>query len=415
MRRAAPPRVSAIAVAFVANGVGAPSFLARLPDRQADLGLSDLGLGTALVGLAAGALVASPVAGHAVGRWGSRSVVVASAVGLGASLWAVGAAPQPALFFAALVVVGGVDAAMDIAMNANGAAYEDRTGRSFMHRLHGAWSLGALVGAGVAAVMASAGVGLTAHLLVVGALIVVGVLATADGLVRGDVLPAGSTGARPGEPAGGGPPAAPGRNPDRGRPRFRWPGALFVLAGAAMAGAVIEGGPSDWSALQLERLGVRAGVSPLGYGAFAAGMLAGRLVGDRLTDAFGGARVLRVGMAASVVGLTLGVATDHPVGFGAGLVLAGAGASGLFPLAFSAAARIPGVAAGTGAATVSLAARIGFLLEPLLMGAVAEAAGLGWAFVLVAVVAALVGLGAGRVIPPATPAVPAPFPDARGP
>src|SRR5690606_8681989 len=138
------PRVSAVAVAFVANGLGGPSFLPRLPERQAALGLSDGGLGLVLVGMALGALVASPFAGRLVGRTGSRPVVVAAATVLGASLWTAGAAPHPALLFLALTFVGAADAAMDIAMTANGAAYERRPRRSVMHRLHGAWSLGAL-------------------------------------------------------------------------------------------------------------------------------------------------------------------------------------------------------------------------------------------------------------------------------
>jgi MFS family permease len=80
------------------------------------------------------------------------------------------------------------------------------------------------------------------------------------------------------------------------------------------------------------------------------------------------------------------------------LVVAGLGAAGLFPLAFSAAATTPGVAPGAGAATVSLAARLGFMAEPVLMGTLAELVGLRWAFAVVAGVAAAVALAAPRVL-----------------
>ena len=108
---------------------------------QADLGLSDAGLGLVLVGFAGGAMVSSPVAGRLVGTVGSRPVVVAAATVLGASLWLAGAAPQPVVLAAALALIGAADAAMDIAMNANAGAYEALSGRSVMHRLHGLWSL----------------------------------------------------------------------------------------------------------------------------------------------------------------------------------------------------------------------------------------------------------------------------------
>jgi MFS family permease len=393
--------VSAVAVAFVANGLGGPSFLPRLPERQASLGLSDVGLGLVLAGMALGALAASPLAGRAVGRVGSRPIVVAAGLALAASMWTAGAAPEPVLLFASLAVIGAADAAMDIAINANGAAYERRAGRSLLHRLHGAWSLGALAGAGLAAAAAALRVSLTWHLAAVGVIIAASVLATRSGLVSGDAEDAvheratDSVGVAVGDAIG---PAIHGR----ARPAKRVLGPLVVLGAATVGGAVVEGAPADWSAIRLERLGTGAGAAALGFAAFMAGMLAGRLVGDHLTDRFGGTAVLRGGMALVAAGLLAGVVVDHPAVFAAGLVLAGLGASGFFPLAFSAAGNTAGVPPGVGAATVSLTARLGFLAEPLVMGALAELVGLRWAFVAVAAVALGLAAAAGRIIPPAT-------------
>ncbi|MGH9288006.1 MAG: MFS transporter [Acidimicrobiales bacterium] len=379
-----------MAVAFVANGLGGPSFLARLPERQSDLGLSDATLGLTLVGMAVGAMAASPVAGGLVSRLGSRRVLVVAAGGVGASLWTVGAAPNAPALFAALTVVGATDAAMDISMNANGAAYESRSGRSVMHGLHGTWSVGALAAAGIAAASAAAGVPLTVHLALAGAVIAGSVLATRRGLVGGDAQPRVTS-----DPVavddGADAPSA------RSRPALIRP--IVILAAATVAGAIIEGAPSDWSAIQLERMGVATGVSALGYAAFMAGMVGGRFAGDRLTDRFGAAIVLRGGTALVAVGLVAGIAVNQPAAFAIGLALAGLGAAGFFPLAFSAAARTEGVSPGSGAATVSLAARLGFLVEPVLMGAVADLAGLRWAFLLVVVVALVLAAGAPRIIP----------------
>ncbi len=440
-------RASAVAVVFVANGLGGPSFLPRLPQRQADLGLSDAGLGLVLVGMAAGALAASPLAGRAVGRVGSRPVVVAAALALAASLWTAGAAPEPVVLFLALAFIGAADATMDIAINANGAAYERRAGGSLMHRLHGAWSLGALAGAGLAAAAAGAGVSLTWQLAAVGLVIAAGVLISRGRLVRGDAedsIPApGVDGIDDADDADDaddlasfsadtvnqrrqnhGGPIADASHPDVGGDRAgdtatpgpagarreanagrRAPGRLrplVVLGAATVGGAILEGAPADWSAIRLERLGTGPGVAALGFAALMVGMLAGRLVGDRLTDRFGGASVLRGGMALVAVGLLAGALVDQPVVFALGLVLTGLGASGFFPLAFSAAGNTPGVAPGAGAATVSLTARLGFLVEPLVMGALAETVGLRWAFVVVAAVALVLAAAATRIVPPST-------------
>jgi MFS family permease len=172
-----------------------------------------------------------------------------------------------------------------------------------------------------------------------------------------------------------------------------------------VGGAVVEGSAADWSAIRLERLGTGPGAAALGFAAFMAGMLVGRAVGDHATDRFGGTAVLRGGMGLVAAGLLAGALVDHPVAFGAGLVIAGVGASGFFPLAFSAAGNTAGVPPGVGAATVSLTARIGFLAEPLVMGGLAELIGLRWAFVAVAAVALALAAGAGRIVPPTTRAL----------
>jgi MFS family permease len=406
---------TALTVTFVANGLGGPSFLARVPERQADLDLSDVGLGAVLLGLAFGALVGSPFAGRAVGRLGSRTVAVGASVALGATLWLTGVAPNAVALFVALAVVGAADAAMDIAMNANGAAYERRAARSELHRLHAFWSLGALAAALVAGGAAAVDVPLTAHLLILGALIAGaagvshwGLLvddgpADADGTADADVdatvdAVVGATG--PGTLGGAGAKRRARRRAWRGRVLVL---PLVVLGAATVGGAIIEGVPADWGALRLQRFGVAKGTSALAIAAFMAGMLAGRLVGDRLTDRFGARAVLQVGMSIAAVGVAAGVIVDDPVVFAVGLALAGFGASGFFPIAFSAAGRLPGVPPGIGAATVSLTARMGFLAEPLIVGTLAELTSLRWAFVLVVVVSVLLAAFAATIVPAGEP------------
>jgi MFS family permease len=390
---------TALTVTFVANGLGAPSFLARIPERQDDLHLSDVGLGAVLLGLAFGALVCSPFAGRAIARTGSRTLAVAACASLGATLWLAGAAPNPVTLFLALAVVGAADAAMDIAMNANGAAYERRAARSELHRLHASWSLGALAGALLAGGAAALDVPLTAHLVIVGAAVAGSATVSRWGLVPDEPRPDGDAMA-PAEPvAAAGTPAPVLDGPAVRTRRRRLATPLVVLGAATVGGAVIEGAPADWGAVRMQRFGVAEGASALAFAAFMAGMLAGRLVGDRLTDRHGARAVLRTGMALAACGVAAGVVIDDPVVFAVGLALAGFGASGFFPLAFSAAGRLPGVSPGIGAATVSLTARMGFLAEPVVVGALAEATSLRVAFLLVAVVGVLLAACAAAIVP----------------
>jgi MFS family permease len=386
--------VAPIALVFVANGFGGPSFLARLPERQRELGLSEGRLGLVVAGMGLGALLASAIAGRLVERSGSRAVAAGAAVALGLCQWTVGAAPGAVALFVALMAVGAADATMDIAMNANGALYERRSERSVMHRLHAGWSLGALAAAGVASVAAGLGVPLTVHLAVIGAAIVgVGLLARRS-LEPGKVvvLPAsaGSSGSSDSPVSAGS---------SGGRWSGRWVHGVGLLAALSLGGAMLEGPPADWGAVRIEQFGVASWVPSLGFAAFMAGMLAARAIGDHLTDRHGDAAVLRFGTALAAVGFAFGVVVAHPVTFMVGLAMAGFGASALFPLAFSAASRTPGVAPGMGAAVVSLTARIGFLAEPVLVGALAELIDLRWAFLLMAGVAVALAAAAPRIVP----------------
>jgi MFS family permease len=402
-------RAGLIALVFACNGLGIPGFLARIPERQRDLDLSEGRLGLVVAGMALGAMVASAFAGRLIERLGSRTVALASAGSLASSLWLLGVAPNAPVLFVTLMAVGGVDAVMDTAMNANGALYEHETSHSVMHRLHGAWSLGALTAGGVASLAAGLDLPVSVHLALMGGLIGVFILIARPGLPAGRVVhdqetigsaaPAGAVGVA-GEGTEG---EAELVDPDAVRPgqivKRSWMRGVAVLAGATVAGAMLEGVPFDWAAVRIEQFDVATWVPALGMATFMAGMFAGRLMGDHLTDRYGRAEVLRAGTALGAAGFALGVFVPHPVTFIGGLLVSGAGVSAFFPLAFSAASRTPGVAPGVGAAVVSLSARIGFLVEPILVGALAEAVGLRWGFLLVAVLAVGVSIAAPRIVP----------------
>ena len=70
---------------------------------------------------------------------------------------------------------------------------------------------------------------------------------------------------------------------------FRRPSpALLALAALAFAGLLAEGAAADWSGVYLDdSVGTGEAAATAGFAAFAATMTLGRLVGDRLTAAWG--------------------------------------------------------------------------------------------------------------------------------
>ncbi len=109
----------------------------------------------------------------------------------------------------------------------------------------------------------------------------------------------------------------------------------------------------------------------------------GRLLGDRMINAFGEVNITRFGGALIFLGMgTVIIAANVPmalVGFG----LAGFGCATLVPSAYAAADRAPGLKPGTGLTLVSWSMRVIFLISPPLVGALADNIGLRLAILFV--------------------------------
>ena len=108
-----------------------------------------------LLAIAAGSMIALPLSGPIVARFGSRRTVAAMAV-LPASAWsssAVGYQVGVAPVVVGLFLFGFANGAWDVAMNVQGALVERRLGRAIMPRFHAGFSVGTVAGALVGAAM----------------------------------------------------------------------------------------------------------------------------------------------------------------------------------------------------------------------------------------------------------------------
>src|ERR671924_455663 len=150
------PERLAVAAAFLIHSTVSGTWAPRLPAIKESLGLSDGELGTALVGLAIGLVAGTRVAGAPVDRFGSRPVMRAGFPLLAATLLLPGLADGLVALFLSLFVLGVASGALDVAMNAQGIEVERHLRRPILSGLHGLWSVGLGVGAGVAALAAAA-------------------------------------------------------------------------------------------------------------------------------------------------------------------------------------------------------------------------------------------------------------------
>jgi MFS family permease len=357
-----------VAAVFFLNGFGYGSWVPRLAEIQAKLGLSDGQLGLALFMTALGALLAMPLAGAAAHRYGSRAATAATVVLFGLSLPGLALAPSLLGLGVALALLGVAAGALDVSMNAQGVAVEKRYWHPIMSSLHGMFSLGAMAGAGATGAIAPLGVPLLPHFAGIAALVIaVGVVACAP------MLPADAEAGAAG-------------------PGFARPSLGILLPGiVALASLLSEGAMADWSAVYLSSsLGAGTGTAAAAFAAFSMMMAAGRFTGDRLVARLGGDAVVRAGGALAAAGLGLSLAIGHPLVAVLGFALVGAGLSCVFPVVLSSAARSPDLPPSAAIAAVCTVGYFGFLLGPPMIGGLAELIGLPGALGLVVLLCALI-------------------------
>jgi fucose permease len=364
----------ATAAFFLLLGVLFGSWVARIPAIQNRLGLNDGQLGLALLSLSVGAMLAMPTTGWLIRQGGNVLVMRAAATLLCLSLPLLPLAPSMPLLMLALFVAGVNFGLLDVSMNTQAVAVEERYARPIMSTFHGIYSVGGLIGAASAGALAGQGVAPFPHLL--GVAMALLILASVAGRLVPDVA-----------------------SRDAGAPVFGVPPkallglgllSLFVLLG--------EGAVADWSAVYLENvLGTSAGIAATGYAAYSVCMAGMRFSGDALIARFGPVHVVRSGCLIAALGMSgallFGTVPAAIVGFaGVGLGLAVA-----FPAALSAAGHTPGLASGAAIGAVATAGYSGLLLGPPLIGFISDSAGLSVGLGLVAALCFVSALLAGAV------------------
>jgi fucose permease len=336
-------------------------WVARIPGVQESLGLGLAALGVCLLGGGLGSLLTMLPMGALIGRVGSRRITIGSGVGGAVALALLGLAVDGPTLFAALVVWGATLGTLDVAMNAQGSAIEQRSSRPIMSSLHGLWSFGNMAGAGLGAVLAGLSVSPRTHFLVAAPVIALVVVLGARPFV-GDR----------------------DRTPKRA---FVWPrGELLLLAAVVFCAVAVEGAMFDWSGVYLRRtLGASEATAAAAPTFFSAAMAVGRLMGDRINARVRAPVVARVSAMLAAVGIGGMILAPRPeVVFGS-LVVVGFGLAVLVPLGFSAAGRSSRMPTGAAIAAVATVGYTAFLVAPPAIGLIAEEITLRGSFLLLLV------------------------------
>lgn len=367
----------ALSALFLLNGVGIASWAAHVPFIKQRFEFSDALLGFALLSMSLGSVVTLLGGGRLIARFGSRLVIIVAGFTFCLALALLMLVPVAPLLFLLLPIFGTSIGAMEVGINVQSVEVEKRYARPIMSTFHALFSVGGLLGAGIAALSLAREVLPSVHMGIIALVLVAIVLVGMPQLLR----------AEPSQGAGGTALALPR-------------GPLLGLGMLAFFCLVAEGAMADWSAVYLrDRLGTDAAFAAAGYAAFSVAMAAGRFGGDALRARTGAVPLVRVSAALAALGLGVALLVAQPVAALLGFACVGLGLANIVPILFTAAGRTPGVASEVGIAAVVSFGYFGFLIGPPLIGFVAQVTSLSWGLALVALFIAIIALlagGAGR-------------------
>jgi hypothetical protein len=329
------------------------------------VGASNAELGVVLVAVALAALPAMVVTGRLANRVNQHLVWITLAFFAVAGVLPPLASSRWALF-GLLLLVGAGSGALDVAINARVSGLEAARDVRVMDGMHALYSAGVVVGGVGAGLLRRAGAHPSA--ILAGVCTVVLLAAALNG--RAEALPV----------------------PQARHAALAVP--LLVVGAIFAVSALLESGVEAWSALLLENaLHTSPAITGLGPGLFAAGMVTGRGLAQRVAPGSTAGRLALSGVAAAA-GLGLAAATTVPGVAVAGIFIAGCGLALSVPTLFRIAGRL---GAAPAISTVAVVGYVGFLVGPALMGAVSGAAGLRAGLVMLAGAALLLALGSRRV------------------
>jgi MFS family permease len=378
--------ITVLVIYFFIFGIGMSAWLVRLPDVRSSIEISTSVLGWVLFASSVGAMTSLLLAGKYIARNGARSAVIVgfTVLGIGQTIQAISLLFQSPLGVAAGGLVSGLGYGLgDVGINVEGAELEKRRGKSLLPQLHGAYSLGALTGAGLGTLA------IVFEFPLVVQVIVFASATTAIAWSTYRLLPA-RTGINSSI-------RTPQSTEQKPRQKTVINKRILFLGLGIMGLSLAEGGSNDWLALSVvDDYKLDTTTAGITFAIMTAAMVITRFTGGKMVDKYGRVFALRAFGLAGVVGILMVILSPTIYVAWIGAALWGAGVALGFPLFISAAA--DGEDSSGRVATVTTFGYIAFLVGPPLLGFVGQSWGLLNMFYLLAacVAAAVYFAGAAR-------------------
>ncbi len=351
---------------FFFNGFLVAIFASRVAPIKVQLDIAHDTLGNLLLASPIGAILWMSCASFLSARFGSRKIIMITAVASLIPIMLLMIVPSFTWVLLGMFMFGSTVGLMDVVMNAQAVQLEAQMKRTIMNGLHGLWSLGTLLGSGFMMLMIHLKINLVISVLLICALMVLAIIYGYRFLIDD-------------------------RDTRSQSAKFSMPISLPPLAVLPLGFLLLlvvlpESIALEWSGLWfVEHL--QAGDQWQAGGVFviSCAMVVGRLLGNGLTDKFGGKTIIRFGTLIGFIGILLMVTFETIIASVAGMLILGVGLSNTAPIIYKSSGNIEGVSPAQGLAGLTTIGYGAFMFAPWMMGMISANFGLKQAFLMVMV------------------------------
>lgn len=356
---------------FFGMGFCFATWASRIPDLKLSLGLSEADLGTILFALPAGQLIAMPLSGIVVAKYGSRKIAILGLFVYAFFLTLLGLPSESWQLALGLFLFGFFGNFCNIAVNSQGVFTQQLFDKPITGSFHGSWSLAGFSGALLALLMLFLKLSPFQHFLIVLLIITLLIATNYNYLVK----------VKPQKPI------------EKEKTSFFkiqdktliWYGLICFLCMAS------EGIMFDWSGVYFKEIVKAPGaLAILGYTSFMITMAIGRFLSDVLVRKFGSRNVILTSGFVISIGLYCAVLFPYLISCTIAFMLVGFGVSNVIPIVFNAAGNSKKVSTSVALTIVSSISFVGFLIGPPVIGYIAELTSLKYSFAFIGVFGVLI-------------------------
>lgn len=354
-----------IGILFFICGLNFATWATRIPDFKSFLSLSDAQLGTVLMGLPIGSLVSLPIAGWLLTKYASRWICIMAIAMYVIVIPGLSLMSSPITLFVGLFFFGMAGDIMNIAMNTQVVSLEAKMNKIIMSSFHAVFSIGLMAGAFLGGILEKEHFTTTEHFSLVALSNILLIPFSFPNLLTDKPVQ------------------------DESKPKssiLNLGPYLIILSFIAFCGMLCEGAMADWISLYFKEYSPDSPFPiTIGFSFFAAAMVIGRFVGDKISLKYGVSNILIVNGILIGLGMLLTLLFSSIYLKIGGCFLTGIGISTIVPLIYSQAGNQKEIMPSIAIAGVSTIAYIGFLLGPVLIGYLSDFVGLDKALFLIVV------------------------------